>query len=169
MGLDAVGSRFDAKGRPRAWWSKADQAHFKQAMAPLARQYSAYKAFPDLALNGERTLNSNHADLTGLTLAYAAYRNARARNGAPDDKAADQRFFLAYAESLRFQEHRPGAARPGCRQPCSHRPRGAWPPCAIWMRGTARSMCGLNSSCTWRPQRESRSGRQKCRGGRMNR
>lgn len=145
IGLDAAGSRFDAKGRPRAWWSKADQAHFRQAMAPLARQYSAYKAFPDLALNGERTLNSNHADLTGLTLAYAAYRNARARNGAADDKAADQRFFIAYAESLRFRS---------TDQVLRGQAAGSPQPPAPWRVATVRNLDAWHSAFDVRPEQQ---------------
>ncbi len=89
LGFDRDGSRFDAQGRVQTWWSQTDQ-------------YSAYQPFPDLAIDGARTLRTNLADLAGLRAAHDAYRAAlAARKDKLDLKTADQRFFLAYAQSLR--------------------------------------------------------------------
>ena len=72
--FDDQGAQFDAQGRLRDWWTKEDMEHFKKAAAKLAAQFSAYKPFPDLAVNGNLTLTENLADLAGVSAAYDAYR-----------------------------------------------------------------------------------------------
>ncbi|MFZ6747727.1 M13 family metallopeptidase [Undibacterium sp. Ren11W] len=95
--FDDSGAQFDAKGELRNWWSKADLAHFQKSSKALVAQYSAYKPFPDLAINGQQTLGENIADLAGLQVAYNAYRSAV----ATANEESDKEFFLAYAESWR--------------------------------------------------------------------
>ena len=101
--FDDQGSQFDAQGRLRDWWTPADLAHFKAATAVLVAQYSAYRPFNDLAVNGQLTLGENLADLAGLAAAYDAYRAAAA--GRPESADAtftgDQLFFLSFAQSWR--------------------------------------------------------------------
>lgn len=95
--FDDQGSQFDAQGRLRNWWSADDLAHFKKSSAALAAQFSTYRPFPDLAVNGQQTLSENIADLAGLTVAYDAYHASL----SDQSKAADQQFFIAFAESWR--------------------------------------------------------------------
>lgn len=97
--FDDQGAQFDAKGLLRDWWTAADGAHFKQASAALAAQYSAYKPFPDLAINGQQTLSENLADLAGLAAAHDAFRASLAGKAPVAD--ADQQFFTGYAMSWR--------------------------------------------------------------------
>jgi putative endopeptidase len=97
--FDDQGAQFDAQGRLRDWWSKQDLEHFKAASAKLVAQYSAYKPYPDLALNGQLTLSENLADLAGLSAAYDAYKASQA--GKPALADADQQFFTGYAQSWR--------------------------------------------------------------------
>ncbi|MBV8379320.1 MAG: M13 family metallopeptidase [Paucibacter sp.] len=106
--FDNEGAQFDAQGRMRDWWTPADGAHFKTATAALAAQYSAYRPFPDLAVNGQQTLSENLADLAGLNASYDAYRAAA--KFAPDQIGADREFFLGFAESWR-EKVRESAAR----------------------------------------------------------
>jgi putative endopeptidase len=100
--FDDQGAQFDSKGRLRDWWTAADSQHFKQASSALAAQYSAYKPFPDLAINGQQTLSENLADLAGLAASYDAYQatlvNKRMMAGA------DKQFFIGYALSWREKE-----------------------------------------------------------------
>ncbi|RFP10026.1 MULTISPECIES: M13-type metalloendopeptidase [unclassified Duganella] len=108
--LNDKGGRFDAQGRARSWWSAADKAGFDGAAAPLAPQYGAYQPLPGLALNGQLTLGSNVADLAGVQAAYDAWHaSVKASLKAPpsDLKAADQRFFSAYARGLRARYSEP--------------------------------------------------------------
>ena len=101
--FDNLGATFDATGKLRNWWTPADLAHFKQAGAALAAQYSAYEALPGLHLNGSQELGENIADVAGLAAAYDAWKASL--NGKPspviDGLTGDQRFFLAYAQSHR--------------------------------------------------------------------
>jgi putative endopeptidase len=94
--FDDQGAQFDAQGRLRDWWTKEDMAHFKGAADKLVAQFSAYKPFPDLAVNGQLTLSENLADLAGVAAAYDAYKASLGQN-APAD--ADQQFFLGYAHA----------------------------------------------------------------------
>jgi endothelin-converting enzyme/putative endopeptidase len=99
--FDTEGSAFDPTGRMRNWWKPADLAHFNLAAARLAAQYDTYKPFPDLAVNGKRTLDENIADLGGISAAYDAYRASLAGKAAPvqNGLSGDQQFFLGFAQS----------------------------------------------------------------------
>jgi putative endopeptidase len=101
--FDNLGATVDATGKLRNWWTPADLAHFQQAGAALAAQYSAYEALPGLHLNGKQELGENIADVAGLAAAYDAWKASL--NGKPsptiDGLTGDQRFFLAYAQSHR--------------------------------------------------------------------
>jgi putative endopeptidase len=92
--FDDTGSQFDSHGRLRDWWSKDDAAHFKAATQALVAQYSAYRAFPDLPLNGQLTLSENLSDLAGLAAAYDAFK-------AANPGSEDREFFVGYARSWR--------------------------------------------------------------------
>lgn len=101
--FDNLGSTFDATGKLRNWWTPEDLAHFKQAAAVLAAQYSAYEALPGLHLNGTQELGENIADVAGLAAAYDAWKASLNGKESPvvDGWTGDQRFFLAYAQSHR--------------------------------------------------------------------
>src|SRR3954454_14208630 len=101
--FDNLGATFDSTGKLRNWWTPADLAHFKQAGAALAAQYSAYEALPGLHLNGSQELGENIADVAGLAAAYDAWKASLAGKPSPviDGLTGDQRFFLAYAQSHR--------------------------------------------------------------------
>jgi putative endopeptidase len=101
--FDNLGATFDATGKLRNWWTPADLAHFKQAGAALAAQYSAYQAMPGLQLNGEQELGENIADVAGLAAAYDAWKASLKGKPSPtiDGLTGDQRFFLAYAQAHR--------------------------------------------------------------------
>ena len=101
--FDNTGADFDATGRMLNWWTPEDLKHFTASGALLAAQYSAYKPFPDLAINGEQTLGENIADTAGLTVAFDAYRTSLNGAEAPvvDGLTGDQQFFLAFAQGWR--------------------------------------------------------------------
>ncbi len=94
--FDDTGSQFDAHGRLANWWTPQDLEHFKAAGEALAAQYSAYRPFADLALNGHQVLSESIADLAGLAAAYDAYHLSL--NGKPAD---DQTFFISFGQSWR--------------------------------------------------------------------
>src|SRR6185436_4588179 len=101
--FDDQGSEFDDAGRLASWWTKDDLAHFRAASARLVAQYSAYRPFPDRAVNGKQTLGENIADLAGLAVAYDAYRLSLSGQEAPalQGLTGDQQFFLSFAQTWR--------------------------------------------------------------------
>jgi predicted metalloendopeptidase len=101
--FDDQGSQFDAEGRLKNWWTKADFDHFRGASEALVAQFDAYRPFPDLAVNGRQTLSENIADVAGLSDAYDAYQLSL--QGKPDvlkdGFSGDQRFFISFGQSWR--------------------------------------------------------------------
>lgn len=110
--FDDQGSQFDARGLLRDWWTPDDLAHFKASAAALAAQYSAYRPFSDLGVNGQLTLSENLADLAGITAAYDAYHAVAAGQKESPGAAftGDQMFFISFAQKWRGKL-REGAAR----------------------------------------------------------
>ncbi len=104
--FDDEGAKFDAQGRYVNWWTPEDLAKFEASGAALAAQFSTYKPFPDLAVNGKQTLSENIADLAGTAVAYDAWRASLGGNEAPavDGLTGDQQFFLASAQAWRSKQ-----------------------------------------------------------------
>jgi putative endopeptidase len=102
-GFDDQGSKFDAAGNLRSWWSSADREAFEGRTARLAAQYDAYVAIDALHVNGRLTLGENLADFGGLQIAYDAFKLATTRfeSTPPEARDADQRFFRSWARSWR--------------------------------------------------------------------
>jgi predicted metalloendopeptidase len=104
--FDDQGAQFDAEGRIRNWWTKEDAARFKAAGEALAKQYDAYRPFPDLAVNGHQTLSENIADVAGLSVAFDAWRASLGGKPAPafGKFTGEQEFFIAYAQTWRTKQ-----------------------------------------------------------------
>ena len=107
--FDDQGAQFDSQGRLRNWWTAADLQHFKASGKALADQFSRYKPFPDLNLNGEQELSENIADIAGLNAAYDAYRLANGGKQGPASQGftGDQQFFLSFAQAWRAKYREP--------------------------------------------------------------
>lgn len=101
--FDSLGASFDKDGVLRNWWTREDLAEFNRRAAVLAAQYSAYRPFPDIAIDGEGSLAENIADVAGLAAAYDAYRASLDGREPPviEGLTGEQRFFIAYAQSNR--------------------------------------------------------------------
>lgn len=99
-GFDDQGRKSDGDGRERDWWTPADAENFKARSDRLVAQYNEFEALPGIFLNGERSLGENIGDLTGVTMAYKAYKRSLNGQEAPviDGFTGDQRFFLAYGQ-----------------------------------------------------------------------
>ncbi len=98
--FDDQGAAFDATGRLHNWWTKADFAHFQQSGKALVAQYSQYKPFPDLAVNGEQTLGENIADNAGMAASHDAWMTSLGGKPAAMDQGltGEQQFFLAFGQ-----------------------------------------------------------------------
>jgi len=101
--FDNTGALFDSTGRLHNWWTPADFTKFDAAGQALAAQFSAYRPFPDLAINGKLNLGENIADVAGLATALDAYRLSQQGKPAKtlDGFTPEQRFFLGFAQAWR--------------------------------------------------------------------
>lgn len=99
-GFDDQGAAYDGDGVMKNWWTPEDLKAFKAKTAALVNQYSSFKAFPDLNLNGEFTLGENIGDLGGLSIAIKAYKASLNGKEAPvmDGFTGMQRVFLGWGQ-----------------------------------------------------------------------
>lgn len=103
--VDVLGADYDTTFAARHWWTAEDMSRFEAAAEPLVRQFSGYRPFPDLAVNGSLTRTENVADLAGLMAAFEAYRltlGDRAKDTA-SVRQLDRQFFIAWARSWRVR------------------------------------------------------------------
>lgn len=105
-GFDDQGSRFDADGNMRNWWSEEDHAKFKAKTQALIDQYSQYEVLPGYFVNGALGIGENIADNSGLAIAYKAYQLSLNGQPAPviNGLTGDQRFFMGWAQGWRSKE-----------------------------------------------------------------
>lgn len=101
-GFDDQGAQFDAVGNLTNWWQPATEQQFKQRTQCVIDQYAAYPVAGGGKVNGANTVGENIADIGGVKLALAAYRQLR--SSAPDTVVAggfteDQQFFLAFGQA----------------------------------------------------------------------
>ena len=109
-GFDDQGSKSDARGVQRNWWTDEDRANFDLLTTALAAQYDQFEPVPGYFVDGDFTLGENIGDVGGLSIAYRAYKMALDGEEAPviDDLTGDQRFFLSWAQVWRAK-HREDA------------------------------------------------------------
>jgi putative endopeptidase len=104
-GFDDQGSKSDATGALRNWWTDADRANFDKLTDALVAQYDAFCPFDagKTCVKGRFTLGENIGDVGGLSMAYRAYKLATKGKQVPviDGLTGDQRFFLAWAQVWR--------------------------------------------------------------------
>lgn len=99
-GFDDQGRKSDGDGIQRDWWTEEDAKGFEARAAELANQYSEFEPLPGENLDGRLGLGENIGDLTGVTMAYDAYKRSLGGEPAPviDGFTGDQRFFMAWAQ-----------------------------------------------------------------------
>ena len=102
-GFDDQGSKSDADGIQRNWWTDEDRARFDVRTKALGAQYNSYCPLPGQCVNGGLTMGENLGDLGGLSMAYTAYQLSLKGKPAPviDGLTGDQRFYLAWAQVWR--------------------------------------------------------------------
>ncbi|PKG78529.1 peptidase M13 [Shewanella sp. Actino-trap-3] len=104
-GFDDQGAKFDGEGNMRDWWTEADLTAFESKGNALIAQYNGYQVFDDLNVNGSLTLGENIGDLSGVTIAYKAYKMSLNGKEAPviDGLTGDQRFFMGFTQIWRVK------------------------------------------------------------------
>jgi putative endopeptidase len=105
-GFDDQGRKSDGDGNLRDWWTADDARHFEERAARLAAQFESYAPLPGMTINGRQTLGENIGDLSGIAVAFGAYKMSLKGKAAPviGGFTGDQRFFLGYAQVWRFKE-----------------------------------------------------------------
>jgi putative endopeptidase len=102
-GFDDQGSKFDANGNLKMWWTPETRKKFDERTALVVQQFDGYVAIDSLHVNGKLTLGENIGDLAGLSIAYTALEKALTGKPRPliDGFTPEQRFFLAWAQIWR--------------------------------------------------------------------
>src|SRR5262249_20435768 len=123
------GSKYDAQGNLREWWTKDDRKQFEQRTSCIADQYAQYVVVDDVHINSRLTLGEDVADLGGEIIAYMAWKDATKNKDlqAMDGLTPDQRFFVGFAQwacdNIRPEEARVRAATDP-HSPAEHRING---------------------------------------------
>ena len=103
-GFDSEGSRYDANGRFRNWWTVADQMAFIDRQEQLVSCYNLLEydpvGAPGKYTDGRRTLTENIADLGGFLIALDAYIARLQEQGYVGEnyKAQLKKFYESYAD-----------------------------------------------------------------------
>ena len=97
--FDDGGSKYDAAGALKNWWTDADRKNFDARTACVVDQFNAIDVGGGLHHNGRQVLGEALGDLGGLSVAYRAYHKSLGGKPGPviDGFTADQRFFIAFA------------------------------------------------------------------------
>lgn len=99
-GFDDQGSKSDAEGVQRNWWTEEDRERFEERTEALVEQYDQYEPIEGQTVNGQLTLGENIGDLGGLSIALEAYRISLEGEDAPviDGLTGTQRLFFGWAQ-----------------------------------------------------------------------
>ena len=112
--FDDNGSKTDATGMLRNWWTDMDRQEFDKRTGCVMNEFDTLDVGGGLHHNGKQVLGEALGDLGGLTVSYRAYHKSLGGKPAPvmDGYTGDQRFFIAFArvwgrryrdESMRLQ------------------------------------------------------------------
>lgn len=102
-GFDDQGSKYDADGNLKNWWTEEDEKSFNAKTGVVVDQFNNYTVLDTVHVNGQLTLGENLADLGGLAIAYEAFQKTeQAKKGEKiDGFTPNQRFFLSWAQVWR--------------------------------------------------------------------
>jgi putative endopeptidase len=100
-GFDDQGSKYDAEGNLKSWWTPEDRKKFEERASCVINQFNGYEVLPGLNIKGQRTIGENIGDLGGLNIAFTALMDDLKDKPAPgkiDGFTPEQRFFLGWAQ-----------------------------------------------------------------------
>ena len=107
-GFDDQGSKFDAKGNLRPWFTGEDGAKFTERTDCEVKEYDGFQVAEGQNLNGKLTLGENTADNGGMRIAFQALEEVLASQGAAaepgyvdgkrDGYTPQQRFFISFGQ-----------------------------------------------------------------------
>lgn len=97
-GFDDQGSKYDGNGNLKSWWTDEDRKKFEQRTAKLIKQYDGFTVVDGTHVKGEFTQGENIGDLSGVSIAYKAFKENYKDNRVIDGLTPDQRFFMGWAQ-----------------------------------------------------------------------
>lgn len=105
-GFDDQGSRSDAKGVLRNWWTDASREQFEARTSRLVEQYNGFEPLEGMHVNGALTLGENIGDLGGISIAHHAWQlylkdHSDGQAEVLDGYTGEQRFFMSWAQVWR--------------------------------------------------------------------
>ncbi len=98
-GFDDSGSRYNAEGNLKNWWTDEDLKSFNSLGGALADQYSTLQPLPGIYVDGKFTLGENIGDLGGINAAFDGLQISFKEKGRPkkiDGFTPEQRFFISW-------------------------------------------------------------------------
>ena len=90
-GFDDQGRKSDGDGNLRDWWTADDAKQFEERAAKLGAQFESYTPLPGMKINGRLTMGENIGDLSGVAVAYRAYKISLDGKPAPVDRRLHRR------------------------------------------------------------------------------
>ena len=99
-GFDDQGSKFDAQGNLRDWWTPQDEERFNQLEQCFVDEYDGFVVIDDVHIKGKLTLGENTADNGGLRIAHMALLDVLATSPEKpkDGFTPEQRFYLGWGQ-----------------------------------------------------------------------
>ncbi len=103
--FDDQGAQFDKEGNVKNWWTEVDYKKFNERTQAVVDLYSSFKVLDTLPINGAMTVGENTADLSGLAVAYDAFKMTEQGQDTTkiDGFTPDQRFFMSLARIWRVK------------------------------------------------------------------
>lgn len=103
--FDDQGAQYDKDGNVKNWWTDADYEKFKAKTQQVIDLYNGFTVLDTLHINGAMTVGENTADLSGVRVAYDAFKMTP--EGQDTTKingyTPDQRFFMSVARIWRVK------------------------------------------------------------------
>lgn len=99
-GFDDQGSKFDAEGNMKDWWTPEDRKEFNKRAEKLGNTFANFCPFEGVCVQPGLTMGENIADIGGATLGYYAYlKTDEAKSGEiKEGFTPQQRYFIAMAQ-----------------------------------------------------------------------
>ncbi len=104
--FDDQGAQYDKDGNVKNWWTKTDYAKFKAKTQQVIDLYSSFTVLDSLHIKGGMTVGENTADISGVAVAYDAFKMTKEGQDATikiGGYTPDQRFFFSVAKIWRVK------------------------------------------------------------------
>ena len=101
--LDNMGSKFDADGNLRNWWTPEDKKRFETKIKDVVTQYEEFAKRDGIIYDAKVGTGENLADISGLSLAeeYLFYFQLANKNNSLVNKLSLQEFYVYCAVQSR--------------------------------------------------------------------